>query len=287
MPGEHEAERPESERPAGERVAAVVVTYRRTDLLRGSVEAVLGQTRPPDLVLVVDNDHLAKGVLAELTGASATPVEVVETGENLGPAGGYEVGFRDAIERGATKVWTVDDDLVPDPDCLERLLAASTGRDVLIPLQRKPGFVQGHPPSWNGTLFDAGVVDAIGLPRGDLFFWAEDTEFFQRIRKAGIPIRPVRDAAVFHVNPEDRQRGTARDWRLYYEVRNGLYVRLVLRPRTAKGTWRAWRSALGKLGSIILLEPQKRRSIGLWRRGYRDYRKGRLGKVVAPEDWPG
>jgi GT2 family glycosyltransferase len=269
-------------------VVAVIVTYRRTDLLRGSVDAVIGQTRPPDLVLVVDNDHLAREVLtenSESATAASNPIEVVETGGNLGPAGGYEVGFREAIERGATKVWTVDDDLVPDRDCLERLLAASDGPDVLIPLQRKPGFVKGHPPSWNGTLFDAEVVRTVGLPRGDLFFWAEDTEFYQRIRTAGIPIRPVPDAAVFHVNPEDRPRGSARDWRLYYEVRNGLYVRLVLRPRTAKGTWRAWRSAFGKLGAIVLLEPNKRRSVGLWWRGYRDYRQQRLGKVVAPEDW--
>jgi GT2 family glycosyltransferase len=270
----------------GELVVAVVLTYRRTDLLRGSVEAVLGQTRPPDRVLVVDNDHMAAGALAA-DGGPADGVEVLETGSNLGPAGGYEFGFREALERGATKLWTVDDDLVPERDCLERLLAASEGAGVLVPLQRKPGFVKGHPPSWNGTLFDAAVVREVGLPRGDLFFWAEDTEFYQRIRWAGFPIRPVPDAAVFHVNPEDRERGSTRDWRLYYEVRNGLYVRLALRPRTAKGTWRAWRSALGKLGAIVVLEPHKRRSIGLWWRGYRDYRRRRLGKVVAPETWPG
>ncbi len=271
----------EPSRPSDQLVAAVVVTYRRTDLLRGSVDAVLAQTRPPDFVLVVDNDHMAKEVVA------GEPVEVFETGENLGPAGGYEVGFREALDRGAAKVWTIDDDVVPEPDCLQRLLDASDGRDVLIPLQRKPGFVRGHPPSWNGALFDAGVVRAVGLPRGDLFFWAEDTEFYQRIRWAGFPIRPVPGASVLHLNPEDRTRGTGRDWRLYYEVRNGLYVRLVLRPRTAKGTWRAWRAALGKLGAIVVLEPHKVQSIGLWWRGYRDYRRRRLGKVIAPEDWSG
>ncbi|HEY7280039.1 MAG TPA: glycosyltransferase [Actinomycetota bacterium] len=263
------------------RVVAVVVTYRRTDLLRSSVDAVLAQTRPPDLVLVVDNDHLATEVVGD------RPVEVLETGGNLGPAGGYERGFAEALDRGADKVWTIDDDVVPEPDCLERLLAASDGADVLIPLQRKPEFVRGHPPSWNGALFDAGVVRTVGLPRGDLFFWAEDTEFYQRIRWAGVPIRPVPSAAVFHANPEDRARGSGRDWRLYYEIRNGLYVRLVLRPRTAKGTWRAWRAALGKLGAIVVLEPHKRRSLGLWWRGFRDYRRRRLGKVVAPEDWTG
>jgi GT2 family glycosyltransferase len=186
----------------------------------------------------------------------------------------------------------VDDDVVPDPDCLARLEAASSGADVCIPLQRKPGGEhgaadreRGHPPSWNGVLFDAAVVRTVGTPRGDLFFWAEDTEFHQRIRWAGFPIRPVRDAGVLHLNPGARERGGGRDWQLYYEVRNGLYVRLRLRPFSLKQWRRAWGAALGKLGAIVLLEPRKGRSLRLWWMGWRDYRRGRLGKVVDPETW--
>src|SRR5205823_8810129 len=166
-------------------VVAVVCTFRRTDLLREAVGAVLGQTRRPDRVLVIDNDHLAREAMADLSAGSV--LDVIETGTNLGPAGGYELGFRLALERGADKVWTVDDDLVPDPKCLERLVAASSGADVVVPLQRKPDSVKGHPPSWNGALFDKEVVAKAGFPRGDLFFWAEDTEFYQRIRWAGVP----------------------------------------------------------------------------------------------------
>lgn len=274
-------------------MAAVVVTYRRTDLLVRCVDAVLGQSRPPELLLVIDNGGLAREVLGELaTEPGATvEVEVVETGENLGPAGGYEAGFRMALERGADKIWTVDDDVVADRGCLQALLAASSGPDVCIALQRKRErdgageWERGHPPSWNGVLFDARVVRSVGLPRGDLFFWAEDTEFSTRIRRAGFPIRQVREASVLHLNPMARERGASRDWQLYYEIRNGLYVRRKLRPFTWKGWWRAWRGALGKLGAIVLLEPNKRRSLGLWWRGYRDYRKGRLGRVVDPETW--
>jgi GT2 family glycosyltransferase len=269
------------------KVAAVVVTYRRTDLLVRCIDAVLGQTRRPDLVLVVDNGGLAASVLGSRDG-----VEVVVTGSNLGPAGGYEVGFREALERGATKVWTVDDDVVADPGCLEALLEASSGPDVCISQQRKPSgdgsgseVIRGFPPSWNGVLFDSEVVREVGLPRADLFFWAEDSEFYQRIRWARFAIRHVDAASVLHVNPMARERGQARDWQIYYEVRNGLYVRRKLRPFSWKQWWRAWRAALGKLGAIVFLEPHKVRSLRLWWRGYRDYRRGRLGKVVDPADW--
>jgi rhamnopyranosyl-N-acetylglucosaminyl-diphospho-decaprenol beta-1,3/1,4-galactofuranosyltransferase len=261
-------------------VIAVIVTYRRDELLRSCVDAVAGQSHPPDGVLVIDNDHLAKAVVADRPG-----VEIVETGDNLGPAGGYELGFAMAVERGADAIWTVDDDVRPDPACLERLLGELSRGDALIPLQRKPDRVRGHPPSWNGALFAADAVRAVGYPRGDLFFWAEDTEYFSRLRGAGYRIRPVPEAVVFHANPEDRPRGSTRDWRLYYEVRNALYVRLRLRRLSAKGVWRALRGTGGKLGAIVLLEPHKARSLRLWAMGVRDFLRGRLGKVVRPEDW--
>ena len=263
-------------------VTAVVVTYRRTDLLRGCIDALLSQTRPPDRILVIDNDEIAHTVAPD-----DPRVRVVETGENLGPAGGYEIGLRLAERDGAGKIWTVDDDVVPDPDCLERLLEASTPRSIVVPLQRKPGGVRGHPPSWNGGLIDAEVIREVGLPRRDLFFWAEDTEWVSRAKEAGIPRTPVWDAGVMHLNPEDRVRGQQRDWRLYYEVRNSLYWRLRMRDLSLHHLRRALTVAIGKPVAVILFEPGKAASLKLWWWGVRDFALGRLGKRVEPETWSG
>jgi len=263
-------------------VVATILTFRRRDLLLGTLRAVRSQTRPPDLVLVVDNDHLARELLEPTPG-----VQVIETGANLGPAGGYAIAFRLALDHHATKVWVVDDDVAPDPDCLGRLLAASKGADVLIPLQTDPHGFHGHLPSWCGPLFDAAVVRAIGVPRADLFFWAEDTEYFWRARTAGFSVRPVPEATVYHFNDKNHSRGAERDWRLYYEVRNSLYVKTRVMPLTLKRTVRTCSGVLRKLAAIIFLESGKRRSVALWCRGFWDFLRGRLGKVVAPEDWPG
>ena len=268
-----------SARPDDAPVVCVIVTYRRRELLAACVDAVLAQSRPPDTVLVIDNDHLAKDVLA---GADERVV-VQEMDENVGPAGGYERGFRDALERGAGAIWAVDDDVVPAPDCLERLLEAHT--DVAVPLQRKPGGVRGFPPSWNGPLFDARVVRTVGLPRKDLFFWAEDTEYVYRCREAGFRRTHVPGAEVMHHNPRARSRREARDWQLYYEVRNTLEYRLRIRPRTVKGVARAAGGVTGKLLSIVFVEPSKRRSLALWWKGVRDFAAGRLGKRVDPQGW--
>src|SRR2546423_5918432 len=270
-----------SARPDEAPVVCVVVTYRRRQLLSTCVDAILAQSRPPDAVIVIDNDHLAKEVLAD----ADRRVVVREMDENVGPAGGYERGFRDALELGAGAIWAVDDDVVPAPDCLERLLDARA--DVAVPLQRKPGGVRGFPPSWNGPLFDARVVRAVGLPRGDLFFWAEDTEYVHRCREAGYRRTHVRAAEVLHRNPRGRSRGDARDWQLYYEVRNTLEYRLRIRRRTVRGVARALGGVGGKLLSIVFVEPSKRRSLGLWWRGVRDFAAGRLGRRVDPRDGSG
>jgi rhamnopyranosyl-N-acetylglucosaminyl-diphospho-decaprenol beta-1,3/1,4-galactofuranosyltransferase len=259
-----------------DRVAAVVVTYLRRELLLGCIDAIAGQSTPPWRTLVVDNGGIAREVL----GGERPDVTVIEPGENLGPAGGYALGFATALEAGATAVWAVDDDAVPAPECLERLVASHA--EIAVPLQRKPGGLRGFPPSWNGPLFDAGVVREVGLPRADLFFWTEDTEYVARLRAAGHRRTHVPAAEVMHLNPGARRRGQARDWQLYYEVRNTLEYRLRIRRRTVRGVSRAVGGVLGKLASIVVFESGKRASIGLWWAGVRDFARGRLGRVVEP-----
>ena len=46
--------------------------------------------------------------------------------DNRGGAGGFHDGLAWAIERGADLVWLMDDDGLPEPDCLERLLGSTT-----------------------------------------------------------------------------------------------------------------------------------------------------------------
>lgn len=261
-------------------VIAVTLTYRRRSLLRATVAGIQAQSRPPDRVLVIDNDEEAVEALEGFE-----DVEILHTGENLGPAGGYAIGFEAALGRGADKIWVVDDDTVPEPTCLAKLLAATEGTGTVVPFQRKPGYDQGYPPSWNGPLLDARAVRQVGLPRAELFFWAEDTEYFSRLRQAGIARIPLREAVVFHHNPEDRRRGSSRDWRLYYEVRNGMWYRLRAQPLTLHRVRRAALLAGRPLVSILFLEPGKLPSLRLWGKAVVDVARNRLGRRVDPATW--
>jgi GT2 family glycosyltransferase len=258
-------------------VVAVVVTFRRTELLRRCVEAVRAQSRPPGLTIVIDNGGEATSALT-----ADDALEIVGTGSNLGPAGGYDRGLRLAMDRGADLIWTVDDDVEPEPDCLELLLADPGEAGVVLPWQERPGGARSAPPAWTGALIDADVVRAIGYPRTEFFFWGEDTEYFQRARIAGFPRRRVEAARVMHHSPDGHQPGSERTWRLYYEVRNTVHIRLGYRGPPWRRLPKLLPVVVGKPLAIVAYEPQKLRGLRMWWRGLRDGAAGRLGRVVDP-----
>ena len=103
------------------RVVAVVVTHKRRELLKASLDVVCGQTRPVDHLVVVDNaDEQAVRELVE-----SQPVEATYIGSkhNLGGAGGFALGMLHALATGADLVWCADDDGRPEgPDVLATLL---------------------------------------------------------------------------------------------------------------------------------------------------------------------
>jgi GT2 family glycosyltransferase len=260
-------------------VVAVTVTYRRPDLLQECMRAILAQTRPPDRVLVIDNGGSDTAAVEV-----EDRVEVVDAGQNIGPAGGYALGITRALEAGATHVWTVDDDCIPDAGCLAALLALGAGPDIRIPSQHMADGDRGFPPSWNGTLFAAAVLRTVGGPRPAWFFWKEDIDLVNRAADAGFAIRHVPQALVDH-RTQRRAPATARDWRLYYETRNALTYRTRVRRRTWKDIPIAWRNAFATAWTIVRHEPGKAASLSLWSKGVADHLLHRLGRRVDPEAW--
>jgi GT2 family glycosyltransferase len=258
------------------RVVAVTLTYRRADLLPVVVEAVLGQSRPPDAYLVIDNGGEAGTTLGDRDG-----VRIVETGSNLGVSGGYRVALEEALAEGAERIWAIDDDVIPDPACLERLLESDAG--IVIPRQRRAEG-SGFWLLWNGGLLDASLVRKVGAP-GDYFYWVEDVDYLARVREAKGRVERVPDELVTHRAAARRSRGETRDWRLYYVVRNTLHFRFRVRRAGFVERLRTWWGITKTAGAIVLFEPKKRRSLGLIRRGVRDYRRGVLGKTIDPETW--
>ena len=223
-------------------VCAVVLTRNRKELLLEGVRALLAQTHPVDLVLVLDNastdgteEHLrTAGVLDD------PRVRFERREENTGGAGGFDAGLRLAAETGHEWIWLMDDDAEPRPDALERLLSSPPAQDpatagvctsvvnpdgtldwlhrcrhgrFVTPLEPEAYERGRHEPvdcaSFVGLMLRASVVRAVGGVRTEFFIGYDDAEYSLRVWRHG-PILLVPEAEMLHKIPIGGTRATRR-----------------------------------------------------------------------------
>jgi len=103
------------------RIAAVVVTYNRLNLLKECIQALRVQTYPLDKIIVINNSS-TDGTLEWLK--AQTDLDIL-TQENSGSAGGQYTGIKKAYEEGFDWIWCMDDDGLADIDALKNLVFAS------------------------------------------------------------------------------------------------------------------------------------------------------------------
>ncbi|MDO9456961.1 glycosyltransferase family 2 protein [Nocardioides sp.] len=268
-----------------ETVAVVVVTYNRADLLARVLAGLAAQTHLPGLVVVVDNassDHSREVLDA---GPDTLTLERVHLDDNTGGAGGFHAGVRAAYASGHDRIWLIDDDVVPAPDCLAVLMAqdeaclTSVREDLSGALVEKaatrfdldhawvirpktemvetaygtraamPERVEVQNVAFEGFLVRREVVTAIGLPDPAYFIFYDDVDYALRARRAGHRIWAVRDAVLVRQLDFSQQHDLA-GWKGYYMYRN-LFV--VHRRYGANALVRAkpWAVAL----AVVLVSP--------------------------------
>jgi GT2 family glycosyltransferase len=263
---------------------AVVLTFEAPHALAECLTALAAQERRPDAVLVVDNASSvpAQATVDEL--ALDIEVRVSRQARNTGPAGGHAAGLQAFLASGAERAWVMDDDCVPEPACLARLLAAADaapGPRLVFPswVDDATGKVTNF-PAWCGFVLDREIVAAVGLPREDFFWWAEDTEYLQwRIPEHGFESLRVDDAVVHHRRTRVATMKPA--WKIYYEVRNTLYFRIYVQRFKWSRVRRLFRTLARTLARIVLREDDKARKLRMYGRGVVDGLTRKLGHQVA------
>jgi rhamnopyranosyl-N-acetylglucosaminyl-diphospho-decaprenol beta-1,3/1,4-galactofuranosyltransferase len=237
-----------------ETVAVVVVTYNRADLLGRTLDGLAAQTHEPQAVIVVDNaseDH-TREVLDAHRGLN---LQQIHLDTNTGGAGGFRAGVQAAYEQGFDRIWLMDDDVVPAPDCLAVLMAqdeacvmavredihghlvekAATDFDLtraraIRPKRASvettygerhamPERVELHNVAFEGPLFRRAVIEAVGLPDDSFFIFYDDVDFALRARRAGFHIWAIRDAVLVRQLDFSQQHDLA-GWKGYYMYRN-------------------------------------------------------------------
>ena len=212
---------------------AVVVTHRRVEALATSLDVVSRQTRAPDHLIVVDNDDDDR--VRELVAAQPIPTTYLGSQRNLGGAGGFALGMLQALTLGADWVWLADDDGRPaDPEVLGTLLACAATHSLAevspmvcdlddparlaFPLRRglvwrrwvselrvdgAGDLLPGIASLFNGALFRAATVEAVGVPDIRLFIRGDEVELHRRLVRSGLPFGTCLEAVYLHPQGSD------------------------------------------------------------------------------------
>ena len=235
------------------RIAAIVVTFNRFELLKKTLEHLRAITRV-DKIIVINNGS-TDGTTEWLR--LQTDLHVVHQ-ENVGGSGGFYTGIRLAHEEGFDWLWCMDDDVFPEDECLEKLLAcdapgvgilcprriqagkvfvsecirinlsnpfASLLQEKLSPRVTEPTDIQSM--VFEGPLIKREVVDRIGYPNKDLFIFYDDTDYSYRTVLAGFRVVYVPEARMqkelFFAHDNCMARSRKKKWKHLYQVRNAAY----------------------------------------------------------------
>lgn len=216
------------------KISVVIVTRDRRDEVVDAMESVYDQTVKPNEVVVVVND--SSDDTEKVIRNKFPDAEVVVSGQNLGGAGGRNLGF----EKTSCKyILFMDDDAEADKKMFEELVKVlekdkkigivqpkiydKQKKDVLQGVGHGINLVTGRvygigvgekdegkyekdmevPMVGCTWMVKRGVFEEIGLYDEDIFIPYEDSDFSMRARKAGFKIVYAHKAKAWHQGPKD------------------------------------------------------------------------------------
>jgi GT2 family glycosyltransferase len=208
-------------------VACIVLNWNGWKDTIECLDALKKRVYPHLIVVVVDNGSTNDSV-ARIR-AAHPDILLLESGENIGFAGGSNIGIRNALAHGAEYIWLLNNDTKPAPDALSALVAkalsdksigavasicyyadapsaveAWAGGHVNLWIGYGRNSTVPHEDDWfhtlNGTSMlvpRAALEDAGLLDEGFFLYW-EDTDFCLRLRKKGWRLAAAPDSRVLH-----------------------------------------------------------------------------------------
>jgi GT2 family glycosyltransferase len=239
-------------------IAVVIVNWNGRSLLDSCLGSILEQSQPPERIFLVDNGS-TDGSVQHVRSAWPT-VSVLETGSNLGFAGGNNVGIRAALTAGADLILLLNNDAQLLPGALESLVSSLERGEARVSASAPKILYRSDPDViwaaggrfdwWRGVVVDRGlnqrdtgqydrpeeVASAtaccllvrseafreIGLLDEDYFMYFEDADFSARLNRAGHTIAYQPQARVLHdvFGSSGGEAQRPSPLALYYSTRN-------------------------------------------------------------------
>jgi dTDP-4-dehydrorhamnose reductase len=241
----------------------MVLTYNRKELLSKCLTAVANQTYPCDRIIVVNNASVDE-TEAFLEGEWGDKVEILTLSRNIGAAGGYAMGIRAGYQSGAELLWVMDDDVIPDPEALEKLMDArrflqaqeepfpylcsvirtstglmtnTTGIDLRFneiwdynwPKFLDRSLVPINRATFCATLLPRETLREHGTLISEMFIWGDDVEYTLRASKTA-PGYLVGESKAVHLRKIEgdlsifNETDPVRIGYHFFRVRNGIFI---------------------------------------------------------------
>lgn len=238
-------------------IAAIVVTFNRSDLLEECVVAISKQSVPINKLYIIDNcstDNTHQ--IVEKLSDTIPNIDYCRLNENIGGAGGFNYGMRKACENKHDYLWIMDDDTIPNENSLEKMILNEKIQDIynwgflcsnVFWTDGSPCIMNTQSPDklWNkylhyglipvkGTSFVSvliprSVVEKVGLPIKEFFIWGDDAEYTRRIKQYYEGFL-VSQSTVVHkmkknVGVDILSDNSGRVDRYFFEYRNKYFIR--------------------------------------------------------------
>ncbi|MCK4838273.1 MAG: glycosyltransferase family 2 protein [Desulfobulbaceae bacterium] len=280
-------------------VVAIVVTYQP---VLGVLEQLLEELIPQvESVVLVDNGSHAD-LVAWNNARQTNTVEVLSLGENMGISAAHNVGIQWARDRRAEFVLLMDQDSIPAPDMVEKLVSAISELPSLA--AAGPRYLderQANPPPFirvrgltlercscttdnsvvpvdylisSGCLIPMSVMDKVGVMRDDFFIDYVDIEWGLRARHQGFQSYGVCSAHMQHSLGDDPIKFLGKKiplhspLRHYYHFRNAM---LLYKESWVPLNWKlldGWRLCLKYGFYSLFAKPRmahlRMMTLGLW-----------------------
>ena len=234
---------------------AIVVTYNRMNLLKECIEA-LNKNKNLD-ILIIDNAS-TDGTKELVEKYVSDTLRYVNTGENLGGAGGFNFGIKEALKNEDYKyLWLMDDDTIVQEDSLDKLVEKAKelnnefsflssialwkdGNLCKMNIQKlsektleqykmiEKGVIFADYASFVSCFINVDSIKNVGLPIKDFFIYGDDMEYTMRLNtdKPGfvvptsIVVHKMKENDGINIVDADKTRID----RYFYNFRNLLYI---------------------------------------------------------------
>jgi len=280
-------------------ITGVVVLY--NPIVDKVIDNILTYIDYIDNLLIVDNsDESNESALSLLI--DSRNIEYLFLGENKGIAFALNCGISFALEKKSDYLLTMDQDSYFKQEEIKKYVryiysdfkeiknvALLSPKHSVPYLENDQGIKQVKTVMTSGNILVLDKINKIGLFKEDLFIDSVDHEYCYRINKLGLLVYRNNNISLEHNLGELQQKKllgksltvTNHNFiRRYYITRNLLWVYNNYHPQKIRVIKFTLNYLWWAMITILLYEKDKSRKFKSVLKGYKDYKKGELGKVI-------